>query len=47
MLIQSTLETTRLILRPLSLADVPSIQCVASRREVADTINLAIKENAI
>ncbi|AFY97026.1 GNAT family N-acetyltransferase [Chamaesiphon minutus] len=38
MLPQSTLETTRSILRPLSLADVPSIQRVASRREVADTM---------
>jgi ribosomal-protein-alanine N-acetyltransferase len=38
MLIQSTLETTRLILRPLSLADAPSIQVVAGVREVADTM---------
>jgi [ribosomal protein S5]-alanine N-acetyltransferase len=38
MLTQSTLETTRLILRPLSLADMRSIQCVASRHEVADTM---------
>jgi len=36
--IQPTLETTRLILRPLSLADAPSIQCMASVREVADTM---------
>jgi [ribosomal protein S5]-alanine N-acetyltransferase len=35
---QSTLETTRAILRPLALADAPSIQRVASRREVADTM---------
>lgn len=38
MLAQSTLETTRLILRPLSLADAPSIQNLASVREVADTM---------
>lgn len=38
MLTQSTLETTRLILRPLSLTDAPSIQCSASVREVADTM---------
>ncbi|MCC3447563.1 MULTISPECIES: hypothetical protein [unclassified Microcoleus] len=38
MLAQSILETTRLILRPLSLADAPSLQSVASVREIADTM---------
>ncbi|WP_193200476.1 GNAT family N-acetyltransferase [Nostoc sp. MG11] len=38
MLAQSTLDTTRLILRPLSLADAPSIQGVVSVREIADTM---------
>lgn len=38
MSIQPTLETTRLILRPLSFADVPSIQSAACVREVADTM---------
>jgi [ribosomal protein S5]-alanine N-acetyltransferase len=38
MLAQSTLETTRLILRPLSLADAPLLQDVAGTREVADTM---------
>ena len=32
------LETTRLILRPLSLTDAPSIQAVASDRAIADTM---------
>ncbi|MBE9103236.1 GNAT family N-acetyltransferase [Vacuolonema iberomarrocanum] len=35
---QSILETTRLILRPLSLRDAPSIQAVASDRTIADTM---------
>lgn len=38
MLAQSTLETNRLILRPLTHADTPSIQCFASVREIADTM---------
>ncbi len=38
MLTQSTLETSRLILRPLTRADAPSIQTVASIREIADTM---------
>ncbi len=38
MFAQSILETTRLILRPLSLADAPSLQDVASVREIADTM---------
>jgi [ribosomal protein S5]-alanine N-acetyltransferase len=38
MLAQSTLETTRLILRPLALVDAPSIQRIASIREIADTM---------
>lgn len=38
MLAQSTLETTRLALRPLSLADAPSLQGAAGAREVADTM---------
>lgn len=38
MLAQSTLETNRLILRPLTHADAPSIQDVASVRAVADTM---------
>lgn len=38
MLIQSTLETDRLLLRPLTHADVPSIQAAASVRAVADTM---------
>jgi [ribosomal protein S5]-alanine N-acetyltransferase len=37
MLTQSMLETSRLILRPLSFADAPSIQGAARVREVADT----------
>lgn len=35
---QSTLETTRLILRPLALTDASSIQAVASDRTIADTM---------
>ena len=35
---QPTIETTRLLLRPLTQADAPSIQCFASAREVADTM---------
>lgn len=38
MLDRSILETTRLILRPLSLTDAPSLQSVASVREIADTM---------
>lgn len=38
MLAQSTLETTRLILRPLSLADAPLLQGAAGAREIADTM---------
>lgn len=38
MLPQSTLETTRLILRPLSLVDAHSIQTLASNRAIADTM---------
>lgn len=38
MLPQSTLETARLILRPLSLADAPLLQGAAGAREVADTM---------
>ncbi len=38
MLTQSTLETSRLILRPLTRADAPSIQTVASICEMADTM---------
>jgi [ribosomal protein S5]-alanine N-acetyltransferase len=38
MLTQSILETTRLILRPLSLEDAPSLQGMASVREIADTM---------
>jgi RimJ/RimL family protein N-acetyltransferase len=38
MLAQSTLETTRLILRPLYLADALSIQGAASVRKIADTM---------
>lgn len=38
MLAQSTLETNRLILRPLSHTDAPSIQNVARVRAVADTM---------
>jgi [ribosomal protein S5]-alanine N-acetyltransferase len=38
MLAQSILETTRLVLRPLSLADTPSLQRVANIREIADTM---------
>jgi [ribosomal protein S5]-alanine N-acetyltransferase len=34
----SVLETNRLILRPLTQADVPSIQRFASVREIADTM---------
>lgn len=35
---QSTLETNRLILRPLTPANVSSIQRLASAREIADTM---------
>jgi len=38
MLAQPTLETARLILRPLVLADAPAIQDAASIREVADAM---------
>lgn len=38
MLTQPILETTRLILRPLALVDAPSIQRIASIREIADTM---------
>ncbi|AFY92282.1 GNAT family N-acetyltransferase [Chamaesiphon minutus] len=38
MLDRSILETTRLILRPLSLADVPSLQSVSGVRKIADTM---------
>jgi [ribosomal protein S5]-alanine N-acetyltransferase len=38
MLSQSTLETNRLLLRPLTHLDTPSIQCFASVREIADTM---------
>lgn len=38
MLIQSTLETDRLLLRSLAYADVPSIQATASVWAVADTM---------
>ncbi|MDS3861793.1 GNAT family N-acetyltransferase [Thermosynechococcaceae cyanobacterium BACA0444] len=38
MLAQPTLETTRLILRSLSLADKKSLQVAAGAREVADTM---------
>jgi [ribosomal protein S5]-alanine N-acetyltransferase len=38
MLTQPILETTRLILRPLTLVDAPSIQRIASIREIADTM---------
>jgi [ribosomal protein S5]-alanine N-acetyltransferase len=38
MITQFTIETPRLILRPLSFVDVPSIQHLASVREVADTM---------
>ncbi|MBI4784056.1 MAG: GNAT family N-acetyltransferase [Oscillatoriophycideae cyanobacterium NC_groundwater_1537_Pr4_S-0.65um_50_18] len=38
MLAQSTIETTRLILRPLSLVDAPLLQGAAGAREVADTM---------
>ncbi|WP_439566419.1 GNAT family N-acetyltransferase, partial [Gloeocapsopsis crepidinum] len=38
MLAQSTIETSRLILRPLTHADTSSIQCCASVREIADTM---------
>ncbi len=38
MLIQSTLETDRLLLRPLTDADASSIQAAASVRAVADTM---------
>lgn len=38
MLSQPKLDTDRLVLRPLKLMDAPSIQKVASVREVADTL---------
>ncbi|MDJ0705498.1 MAG: GNAT family N-acetyltransferase [Leptolyngbyaceae cyanobacterium MO_188.B28] len=38
MLAQPTLETNRLILRPLTHVDAPSIQVVASIRAIADTM---------
>ncbi|BAZ08259.1 GCN5-related N-acetyltransferase [Calothrix sp. NIES-4071] len=38
MLVPSTLLTNRLILRPLTHADAPSIQEAASVREIADTM---------
>ncbi|MCG8363194.1 MAG: GNAT family N-acetyltransferase, partial [Pseudanabaenales cyanobacterium] len=38
MLVQSTLETNRLILRPITPADALSIQSLASIREIADTM---------
>jgi hypothetical protein len=38
MVTQFTIETPRLLLRSLSLVDAPSIQPVASVREVADTM---------
>jgi RimJ/RimL family protein N-acetyltransferase len=38
MLAQSTIATPRLILRPLSLTDAPSIQVLASERSIADTM---------
>jgi [ribosomal protein S5]-alanine N-acetyltransferase len=38
MLIQPTIATTRLILRPLSQTDAPSIQALASERSIADTM---------
>ncbi|MBD0336586.1 MAG: GNAT family N-acetyltransferase [Cyanobacteria bacterium Co-bin13] len=38
MLIQPILETSRLVLRPLSPGDAPSIQSAASAREVADAM---------
>ena len=38
MLTQPILETTRLILRPFTLVNGPSIQRIASIREVADSM---------
>jgi [ribosomal protein S5]-alanine N-acetyltransferase len=38
MLTQPILETTRLILRPFTLVNAPSIQRIASIREVADSM---------
>jgi ribosomal-protein-alanine N-acetyltransferase len=38
MFAQSTIETNKLILRPLTQADAPSIQCFASAHEIADTM---------
>src|SRR5438270_289420 len=34
---QQTLETSRLVLRPLALEDAPAISRLAGRREIADT----------
>lgn len=38
MLSPSTLETNRLLLRPLTHVDIPSIQCFASVQEIANTM---------
>jgi len=37
MLSVPTLETARLILRPLDLEDIPQIQTICSDRRIADT----------
>ena len=34
---QPTLETERLLLRPLTPGDAPAVACLAGRREIADT----------
>lgn len=38
MLVQSVIETNRLLLRPLTYTDAPLIQYHASVREIADTM---------